>query len=262
MRYDRAIGRGARQQRQLEILWRSVNSDVEEVANRQEGDQRVNGGRGDDAETSCTYCGRDMVDSAGESGDSHAPVLIQCGHGESAHARCMLDRADHIARGHTDPRPRVACQSACPEGSRPPHPAALTRGLSTTEKGGIWTAVRSTVQFVALLQRGDLGTEPAKYVTTGVHTTFALVVSTFGRSPTSSFVVCSLFSDALDLPQEFCLDFPCTREWEATAAHYRTLFTAPYAVHRVRYSIAGHLTQTPKSETIRWTSRSSVFGGR
>ena len=32
MRYDRAIGRGARQQRQLEILWRSVNSDVEELS--------------------------------------------------------------------------------------------------------------------------------------------------------------------------------------------------------------------------------------
>ena len=167
MRYDRAIGRGARQQRQLEILWRSVNSDVEEVANRQEGDQRVNGGRGDDAETSCTYCGRDMVDSAGESGDSHAPVLIQCGHGESAHARCMLDRADHIARGHIGPRPCVACQSAWLKGSRPPHPAELARGLPMTEQGVKWAAVRSALQFAALLQRGDLGTEPASYVTTG-----------------------------------------------------------------------------------------------
>ena len=51
-------------------------------------------------------------------------------------------------------------------------------------------------------------------------------MSTSGRSPTSSFVLCSLFSEALDLPQEACLDFPPAREWEATAAHYRTLFTA------------------------------------
>ena len=36
----------------------------------------------------------------------------------------------------------------------------------------------------------------------------------------------SLFNDALDLPQEACLDFPRKREWEAAAAHYRTLFTA------------------------------------
>ena len=36
----------------------------------------------------------------------------------------------------------------------------------------------------------------------------------------------SLLNDALDLPQEACLDFPRKREWEAAAAHYRTLFTA------------------------------------
>ena len=35
------------------------------------------------------------------------------------------------------------------------------------------------VQFAVLLQRGHLGTAPASYVTTGVHTTFELMVSTF-----------------------------------------------------------------------------------
>ena len=81
MKYDRATDRGAYQQRQLEIIWRPVNSDAEGVANRHEGDQHVHEGRGDDTETACTYCGRDLDDSAGESGNSHAPVLIQCGHG-------------------------------------------------------------------------------------------------------------------------------------------------------------------------------------
>ena len=52
MRYDRATDRGAHQQRQLEILWQSANLDVDEVANRHEGDQHMHGGRGDDAETS------------------------------------------------------------------------------------------------------------------------------------------------------------------------------------------------------------------
>ena len=63
-------------------------------------------------------------------------------------------------------------------------------------------------------------------MTTAVHTAFELMGSAFGRSPISSFVMCSLFGNALELPQEACLDFPRTREWKAAAAHYRTLFIA------------------------------------
>ena len=72
--------------------------------------------------------------------------------------------------------------------------------------------MRSALQFAALLQRRDLGTEPASYVTTGVHTTFELMLSTFERSRISPFMLCSLFNDALDLHQEVCLKFPRTRE--------------------------------------------------
>ena len=46
------------------------------------------------------------------------------------HTRCMLDRAENLAREHADPRPCVVCRSAWPEGSRPPHPAELARGIS------------------------------------------------------------------------------------------------------------------------------------
>ena len=140
------------------------------------------------------------------------------------HARCMLDQADRIARRHADPRLCVACQSAWPEGSRPPNLEELARGLPMTEQARRWAAVRIALQFAALLQRGDFGTEPASYVTTGVHNTFEAMVSALGRSPISSFMMCSLFSDTLDLLQEAYLDFPPTREWEAAAAHYRTLF--------------------------------------
>ena len=133
-------------------------------------------------------------------------------------------------------------------GGRPPR--GTSQRIAHDRAGGILTAVRSALQFAALRPRGDLGTEPASYVTTGVHTTFELMVSTFGRNPTSSFVLCSLFSDALDLPQEACLDFPRTGEWKAAATHYLT-----------GDLIARHHTQTPKSETIHWTSRSSLFGG-
>ena len=81
-----------------------------------------------------------------------------------------------------------------------------------TEQGERWAAVRSALQCAGLLQRGDLGTEPASYMKTGVRTTFDLMVSTFWRSPTSSSVLHSLFSDMLDLPQEAYLDCPRTRE--------------------------------------------------
>ena len=46
------------------------------------------------------------------------------------HARCMLDRAEHLARRHADPRPCVACRLAWPGGNRPLHPPALARGVS------------------------------------------------------------------------------------------------------------------------------------
>ena len=145
-----------------------MNSGVEEVANRHEGGQHVHGERGDDAKALCTCCGR-ALDDSGEPGDSQVRVPIPCACGGFVYARCMLERVDHIARGHTDPRPCVACQSAWPKGSRPPHPAELARGLPMTDQGGRWTAVRSVFGFAALFQRGDLGTEPASYVTTGVH---------------------------------------------------------------------------------------------
>ena len=59
---------------------------VQEVANRYEGGQHVHGVRGDDAEASCTYCGRALDYSAGESGGSRVRVPIPCAHGSfSAH---------------------------------------------------------------------------------------------------------------------------------------------------------------------------------
>ena len=124
----------------------------------------------------------------------------------------MLDQADRIAGGHADPRPSVACQSAWSGGNPSPDPPELARGLPITELGGRWAAVRRALQFAALLQRDALGTEPASYVTTGVHNSFELMATALRRSSTSSSVLCSLVSDAMDLPQEACLDFPRTRE--------------------------------------------------
>ena len=67
---------------------------------------------------------------------------------------------------------------------------------------------------------------PSSYVTAGSHPTFEFMVRTNGRRPTSSVLLCSLFSDALGLPREFYLNFPRTREREVAAAHYRERFAA------------------------------------
>ena len=110
----------------------------------------MQGERENDAEASCTYCSRALVDSDGQSGDSHVRVPIPCTHGGFVHARCMLDRAERIARGYADPRPCIVCQSVWPGGTRPPHPAELARGLPMTELGERWTAVGRALQFAAL----------------------------------------------------------------------------------------------------------------
>ena len=50
--------------------------------------------------------------------------------------------------------------------------------------------------------------KPANYVTIGSHYTFKEMLRTHGKSPTSSFLLCPLFSDVLGLPQGAYLDFP------------------------------------------------------
>ena len=138
----------------------------------------------------------------------------------------MLDRAEHLASGHVDPRPCVASRSAWPGGNRPPHQAVLARGLPMSGQGERWVAVRSALQFAPLCQRGVPGPGPARCATTGVYSTFERMVRHHGRSRTSSFLQCSLFCDALSLPRGAYLEFPRPREWEAIAGRYRALFAA------------------------------------
>ena len=94
------------------------------------------------------------------------------------------------------------------------------------ESEGRWAALRNIMQFADLLQRDVPGPGPASYLTTGVYSSFELMIHVHGRSPTSSFLLCSLFSDALGLPRATYLDFPHPREWEAVVGRYRALFTA------------------------------------
>ena len=156
----------------------------------------------------CTYCGEDLDFSAGDPGDSQAPVPVTCPHQGFVHARCMWDRAERLANGHVDPQPCVACRSEWPVRSRPPNPAELTQGLPRPQPEGRWPAVGSTLQFAELLAEGVPLLDPASYVTTGSHHTFELMLRAHGRSPTSSFLLCALFGDALGLPRRRISIFP------------------------------------------------------
>ena len=100
------------------------------------------------------------------------------------------------------------CRSEWPAGSRPPIPAELTQGLPRSQSEGSWPAVESTLQFAELLAEGVPRLDSASYVTTGSYNTFELTLRAHGRSPISSFLLCSLFSDALGLPSPAYLDFP------------------------------------------------------
>ena len=95
-----------------------------------------------------------------------------------------------------------------------------------TEPGGRWGALRSTIQFADFIQRDVPGPEPASYLTTGVYISFEIMARIHRRSPTSSFLLFSLFSDALGMPQGEYLDFPWPKDWEAAAGRYRALLAA------------------------------------
>ena len=94
---------------------------------------------------------------------------------------------------------------------------------------GRWGAVRGALQFATRVQRHISGLELASYVATGIYGTFELMLHTHGKSSTSSFLLCPLLCDALDLPQGAYLDFPRPREWGTAAGRYCTLFAA-YAI--------------------------------
>ena len=91
---------------------------------------------------------------------------------------------------------------------------------------GRWGAVKVALQLAARVGRHISGLELAGYVTTGTYGTFELMLRAHGRSPTSSFLLCSLFWDAMDLPQGAYLDFPRPRQWKTAAGRYRVLFAA------------------------------------
>ena len=71
--------------------------------------------------------------------------------------------------------------------------------------------MRSALEFADLLRLGAPELEPATYVTIKVYSTLEVMMRTPGNTPTSSFLLCSLFNDALCLPQELAFISPLQR---------------------------------------------------
>ena len=181
----------------------------------------------------------------------------------------MLDRAERLPSMPADPQPCVACRSEWPARNRPLYPAELAEDLPSPRPGERWAAVAGTLQFVELLEEDGPRLDPASDVTTGSHDTFEEMVRTHGSSPTSSFLLSSLFGDALGLPQGAYLDFPRPRKWRAGAGHYREIFAAYgirpqdtvlrlpnqriYILPHVQEFLAG-LYSTWEDRLTRWTS--------
>ena len=125
---------------QLTRSWWSAISEGEEAANFNEKQQAERTAR-EEAARACTYCGLDLKNSAWGSGDNYMRVPVPCPHEGFVHVICMLERANPLATGHTDPRSCVACICEWAGGRRPPHAAELARGLPMNESGGRWAAL-------------------------------------------------------------------------------------------------------------------------
>ena len=95
-----------------------------------------------------------------------------------------------------------------------------------TEPGGRWAALRITIQFADLLHRSTPGPGSDSCLTTGVYNSFEVMVRARGRSLTCSYLLCSLCSEALGLPQGAYLDFPRSRELDMAVGRYRVRFAA------------------------------------
>lgn len=93
-------------------------------------------------------------------------------------------------------------------GSRSRHPTEPASGLPITERGGGVAVVRGALRFTDLIQLGIPGSEPVIYVMVGIDSAFELTMRVCGKSPTSSFLLCFLCSDALGLPRGLISIFP------------------------------------------------------
>ena len=93
----------------------------------------------------CIYCRRALHNFGGDSEVGHSWSTITCDHGEFVHAACMLDHAECLGCGHTDPQPCVVRRSGWLARAQPPHLAELVEDLPRPRPAGRWAAVEGAL---------------------------------------------------------------------------------------------------------------------
>lgn len=92
------------------------------------------------------------------------------------------------------------------------------------EAGQRSVAARGALEFADLLRLSGPRLTLASYVTTGVYSTFKILVCAIGKRPASSFLLSSLCSSAHSLSplegwKRGCLSIPCAVHCDPTAGH-------------------------------------------
>ena len=190
--------------------------------------------------------------------DGLAPVPIPCGHGGSAHAYCLWNRADQVAHGRADPQPCATCSQEGPHGRRPPHPAEIVQQANLPHDGGRWDFRREQVSFASVLFRSKLrllALSEAGADLVGSLDSFEAMVRANGRSQTVSWLLVTLFCDVFGMDRSVYISFPRDHQegfgWDRLVQRYRSAFYAegirPYQVllklPRGRIYIAPHIQE-------------------
>ena len=138
-------------------------------------------------------------------------------------------------------------------GRRPPRPAELARGLSMNGHEGRWVAVRGGLQFAARVQRSIPGPEPASYVTTGIYSTFELMLRAMGgaQSRRSCCAPCTRCAGPASR------GVPRSSPTEGMGSGGRPL---PNAVRCIRRPTAGYSAPTSEPKALIRTSRPRLSG--
>ncbi len=191
----------------------------------------ISGRNGAAGAGSCSYCGHSFGSAPHAQG--LAPVPFPCGHNGSVHANCLWHRADQLAHGRTDPQPCSTCAQDGAHGRRPPSPAELVQQAELPYAGGRWDVLREQVSFASLLSNAfeawslsEAGGDPwARNFDS-----YEDMARAHGRSPTSSWLLVSLFCDVFGLDKDIYINFPRDLDedhgWDQIVQRYRAAFYA------------------------------------
>ena len=260
MRIDGAASGGGSQQLRIARLWEDVTPGTGDEGDERDGGWRLRGRPVIKVrDKPCAYCGRALDDPIDGLEGMNAPVRVPCDHGGRVHGLCMLERADLIACGSADPRPRIACQSEWPLGKRPPNPAELAGAMAANEEeaDGRWPRTFEALRFSTIVSQEPSQLDQTEYRSTGVYNTLEDMLRAQGHCATAWFLLCTLVCDTLGPPSGVYIECPHPLGWTQVVDRnfqlFRTKTSVPktlFCAFREHGSISA---PTRKSSLCTWT---------